>query len=321
MRILSGIQPTGQPHLGNYFGMMEPAIRLQDEGEALYFIADLHALTTVHDPEALRRNSLEMAIDFMACGLDPKKATLFRQSDIPEVTELAWVLSSVTPMGLLKRCHSFKDKTGKGMEATHGLFSYPVLMAADIVLYDSDVVPVGQDQKQHLEVTRDLVVKINEAYGEETLRLPEPRIHAAAAAVPGLDGQKMSKSYHNTLPVFGEDKPLRKAIMRIPTDSTPLEDAKPTEESTILALYKLVASAAEFEQMVADHENGGVGYGDFKKRLFEAYWEYFAAFRRHRNEIAADPGEVTRILQDAATRAREIAVPVMDRVRKAVGLR
>lgn len=321
MRILSGIQPTGLLHLGNYFGMVKPSIRLQDEGEALYFIADLHALTTVRDPEKLRCHSIEMAIDFLACGLDPTRATLFRQSDIPEVTELAWVLSTVTPMGLLKRCHSFKDKTEKGMEATHGLFSYPVLMAADIVLYDSDVVPVGRDQKQHLEVTRDLVVKVNESYGEGTLRLPEPRIQEATAAVPGLDGQKMSKSYNNTLPVFGEEGPTRKALMRILTDSTPVEAPKPTDDSVILALYQLMVGETEYSRMVDAFRAGGSGYGDFKKQLFEAYREYFAPFRARREEIASDPGEVERILREAALRAREIAVPVMDRVRKAVGLR
>ncbi len=321
MRILSGIQPTGLLHLGNYFGMMEPSIRLQDEGEALYFIADLHALTTVRDPAKLRLHSMEMAIDFLACGLDPARATLFRQSDIPEVTELAWILSTVTPMGLLKRCHSFKDKTGKGMEATHGLFSYPVLMAADIVLYDSDIVPVGSDQKQHLEVTRDLVVKVNESYGEGTLRLPEPRIQENTAAVPGLDGQKMSKSYDNTLPVFGEQGPTRKAIMRIPTDSTPVESPKPTDDSIILALYRLLAGNDEYDRMIAAFRAGGTGYGDFKKQLSEAYHDYFAPLRARRAEIASDPGEVERILTEAASRARAIAVPVMERVRKAVGLR
>jgi len=321
MRILSGIQPTGRPHLGNYFGMMEPAIRLQDEGEALYFIADLHALTTVRDPKLLRTHSRDLAIDFLACGLDPSRATLFRQSDIPEITELSWVLSSVAPMGLLKRCHSYKDKIDKGMEASHGLFSYPVLMAADIVLYDSDLVPVGKDQKQHLEVTRDLVGKINETYGEDTLKLPEARIQEATAAVPGLDGQKMSKSYNNTVPLFGEEKPIRKSVMRIPTDSTSLEDPKSTDDSIILDLYRLVAKPEEIASMVADHEAGGIGYGDFKKRLFEAYWDHFSDFRVKREEIAADPGEVDRILEAAATRAREIAIPVMDRVRRAVGLR
>ena len=321
MRILSGIQPTNRPHLGNYLGMMEPSIRLQDEGEALYFIADLHALTTVHDAETLRTNTRELAIDFLACGLDPAKATLFRQSDIPEVTELSWILSTLTPMGLLQRCTSYKDKVDKGIAATHGLFSYPVLMAADIVLYDSDVVPVGRDQKQHIEVTRDLVVKMNETFGEGTLRLPEPRIREATAAVPGLDGQKMSKSYNNALPLFGEEKPTRKAIMRIPTDSTPLEDPKPTRGSIVLELFKLVADDADYAQMVADHEAGGIGYGDFKKRLFEAYRERFADVRARREEIASDPGEVERVLAAAAARAREIAVPVMERVRRAVGLR
>lgn len=301
--------------------MMEPAIRLQDEGEALYFIADLHALTTLHDAAALRQHSRDLAIDFLACGLDPAKATLFRQSDIPEITELSWILSNVCPMGLLKRCHSYKDKTDKGMEATHGLFSYPVLMAADILIYDSDLVPVGKDQKQHLEVTRDLVGKINDVFGADTLKLPEPRIQETTAAVPGLDGEKMSKSYGNTVPLFGDEKPIRKSVMKIPTDSTPVEDPKATEGSIILDLYKLVAPQSDYTQMVTDHEAGGIGYGDFKKRLFEAYWEHFRAFRERREELAADPGEIDRILRDAAVRARDIAAPVMERVRKAVGLR
>jgi tryptophanyl-tRNA synthetase len=205
MRILSGIQPSGVLHIGNYFGMMRPAIALQAQGEAFYFIADYHALTSLHDAKAMRENSRRVALDFLACGLDPERGALFRQSDVPQVTELAWILSTVTPMGLLERCHSYKDKTARGMSASAGLFTYPVLMAADILIYDSDVVPVGKDQKQHIEVTRDIAIKINETFGE-VFKLPEPRIQTATEVVPGLDGQKMSKSYGNTIDIFGEEK-------------------------------------------------------------------------------------------------------------------
>lgn len=300
--------------------MMRPAIELQNQGEAFYFIADLHALTTVRDPEALRAHSRELAIDFLACGLDPAKACFFRQSDVPAVTELTWILSTVTPMGLLERCHSYKDKTARGLAASHGLFAYPVLMAADILIYDSDLVPVGKDQKQHLEVTRDIAIKINEAYGEGVLKLPEPSIRQDTATVPGLDGAKMSKSYNNTIEIFEEEKVLRKKIMGIKTDSTPVESPKPTEGSTILDLYKLVASPAEYETMVAEFRAGGKGYGDFKKTLFAAVWDYFAPMRERRAEIVADPAFVDDVLAAGAARANEIAAGVMERVRRAVGL-
>lgn len=319
MRILSGIQPSGTLHLGNYFGMMKPAIALQEHGEAFYFIADLHALTTVHDPEALRRNSRQVAVDFLACGLDPAKACFFAQSAVPAVTELAWLLSTLTPMGLLERCHSYKDKTARGLPATHGLFAYPVLMAADILAYDSDLVPVGKDQKQHLEVTRDLVIKFNETYGE-TFRMPEPSILEHAAVVPGLDGEKMSKSYGNTIGIFEEEKALRKKIMGIKTDSTPVEDPKPTEGSSILGLYRLVADEAAVATMEAEFSAGGKGYGDFKKRLFEAVWEYFLPMRRRRNEILSDPTFVDQVLKAGAERANEVAFGVLSRARAAVGL-
>jgi tryptophanyl-tRNA synthetase len=319
MRILSGIQPSGTLHLGNYFGMMRPAIELQDQGEALYFIADLHALTTVHDATALSANIRDVAVDFLACGLDPQRALLFRQSHVPAVTELSWILSTLTPMGLLERAHSYKDKLAKGIAPSHGLFAYPVLMAADILIYDSEVVPVGKDQKQHIEITRDLVIKFNETYGE-TLKLPEPSIQEKTAVVPGLDGEKMSKSYGNTIGMFEEEKALKKKIMGLRTDSTPVEEPKSTENSTILGLYKLVASAADYDQMEADFRAGGVGYGDFKKRLFGAVWEYFAPMRQRRAEILADPGFVNGVLRDSAEKANAIANGVMNRVRKAVGL-
>ena len=320
MRILTGLQPSGKLHVGNFFGAMEPAVRLQDEGEAFYFIADYHAMTSSQNPAALRANVRELAVDFLACGLDPARAVFFRQSAVPEVNELAWLLSTVCPMSLLAKCHSYKDKTAQGIAANHALFAYPVLMAADILLYDSNKVPVGKDQKQHLEVTRDLAGKFNETYGEGTVVLPDPIIREDTAVVLGLDGRKMSKSYHNTLPIFGEEKPVKKLVMKITTDSTPVEAPKPTEGSTILALYKLFASPADYAAMVADHENGGVGYGDFKKRLADAYWDYFAPMRVRRAEIEADPGYVDEVLAAGALRAREEAAKVIDRVRRAVGL-
>jgi len=319
MRILSGIQPSGTPHLGNYFGMMKPAIELQERGEAYYFIADFHALTTVQNAAALRANVRELALDFLACGLDPARSVFFRQSDVPQVAELAWILSTVTPMGLLERCHSFKDKTSRGIAASHGLFAYPVLMAADILIYDSDIVPVGRDQKQHLEVTRDIAIKMNETFGE-VFKLPEPAIQESTAVVPGLDGAKMSKSYHNTIDLFAPEAALRKKIMGIKTDSTPVEAPKPVEGSVILALHKLVASEADHRAMENDFLNGGVGYGDLKKRLFAAVWEYFTPFRARRTELEADPGHVEKILADGAEKAATVADGVMRRVRGAVGI-
>ena len=322
MRILTGLQPSGKLHVGNYFGAMEPAVRLQEKGEAFYFIADYHAMTSTHDPAALRENVREMAVDFLACGLDPERAVFFRQSAVPEVNELAWILSTVCPMSLLEKCHSYKDKVAKGILPNHALFAYPVLMAADILMYDANQVPVGKDQKQHLEVTRDLAVKLNETYGEGTAVLPDPIIREDTAVVPGTDGQKMSKSYHNTLPIFGEEKPSKKIIMKnIVTDSTPLEEPKPVEGSTILALYKLFASEADYRTMVNDHLSGGFGYGHFKTRLADAYWEFFAPMRARRAEILADPGYVDAVLARGAERAREEAAKVLDRVRRAVGLR
>ena len=320
MRILTGLQPSGKLHVGNYFGAIEPAVRLQELGEAFYFIADYHAMTSSQDPAAMRENVRELAVDFLACGLDPARAVFFRQSAVPEVNELAWILSTVCPMGLLAKCTSYKDKVTQGIAANHGLFAYPVLMAADILLYDSNQVPVGKDQKQHLEVTRDLAVKLNEAFGEGTAVLPEAVIREDTAVVVGLDGRKMSKSYGNTLPIFGDEKPLRKLIMKIPTDSTPVEAPKPVANSTSLALHKLFAKTSDHEAMVADHERGGVGYGDLKKRLADAYWEFFAPMRTRRAEVLADPGYVDQVLATGAARAREESAKVLARVRRAVGL-
>ena len=320
MRILSGIQPSGILHIGNYFGMMKPAIALQAEGEALYFIADYHALTSLRNPAVLRENCRRVALDFLACGLDPERATFFRHSDVPQVTELTWILSTVAPMGLLERAHSYKDKLARGLSATVGLFSYPVLMAADILIYDSDVVPVGKDQKQHIEITRDLAVKMNETFGE-IFKLPEARIQPATETVPGVDGQKMSKSYGNNIDIFGDEKEMRKSVMSIVTDSTPVEAPKDPAKSTIFKLYSLVASKGEIATMREKFLKGGTGYGDFKKQLFAKLWEYFAPMRKRREEILADKSYIDDVLDKGATRANEIADQVMNRVREAVGLR
>ena len=320
MRILSGIQPSGALHIGNYFGMMRPAVALQAEGEALYFVADYHALTSLRDPEMLRANSRRVALDFLACGLDPERATLFRHSDVPQVTELAWILSTVAPMGLLERAHSYKDKLARGMSANVGLFSYPILMAADILIYDSDVVPVGKDQKQHIEMTRDLAVKMNETYGQ-IFKLPEPRIQPATETVPGVDGQKMSKSYGNNIDIFGNEKEMRKRVMSIVTDSLAVDAPKDPATSTMFKLYSLVASNDEITDMRDRFIKGGTGYGDFKKELFEKLWEYFAPMRKRREEILKDKSYIDNVLAHGAARANEIANQVMDRVRKAVGLR
>jgi tryptophanyl-tRNA synthetase len=320
-RILSGIKPTGAPHLGNYFGMMKPAIEWQHQGEAFYFIADYHALTSVHDPRALRENTRAVALDFLACGLDPEKAVLFRQSDVPEHTELAWLLSCHTPMPMLENCHAFKDHLAKEKTPNHGLFAYPVLMAADILLYDSDIVPVGRDQKQHVEVTRDIAATMNRVYGAGLFVIPEPSIIQQVATVVGLDGRKMSKSYGNTIGLFEDEKPLRKKIMSMVTDSSPVEAPKDPAGSSIIALYRLFASEAEVAQMGADFRAGGFGYGDFKKRLFEGLWEYFRPLRERRAELAADPAAVDAVLKSAGDRARTVAVRTMERVRSAVGLR
>src|SRR5262249_30794467 len=316
MRILSGIQPSGVLHIGNYFGMMRPAIELQKQGETFYFIADYHALTSLRDPAALREHSGRVALDFLACGLDPERAALFRQSDVPQVTELAWILSTVAPMGLLERAHSYKDKLARGLAPMVGLFSYPVLMAADILIYDSDAVPVGKDQKQHIEITRDLAVKINETYGQ-VFKLPEPRINPDTEVVPGIDGQKMSKSYGNNIDIFGDEKETRNTVISIVTDSTPVEAPKDTERSTIVQLYALFASKEELANMRERFKKGGIGYGDFKKELFEKLWEYFAPMRKRREEILCDKGYIADVLDRGAKRANEIAGQVMQRVRKA----
>ncbi|HKQ37523.1 MAG TPA: tryptophan--tRNA ligase [Verrucomicrobiae bacterium] len=320
MRILSGIQPSGALHLGNYFGMMRPAIELQEKGEAYYFIANYHSMTSLYEAEPRRRNTVDVALDFLACGLDPARSVFFRQSDVPEVTELAWMLTTVTPMGLLERCHSYKDKVAKGLPVNHGLFAYPVLMAADILIYDSNIVPVGRDQKQHVEVTRDIAIKFNETYGQ-TFVIPEPQIRDEVAVVPGLDGQKMSKSYGNTIEIFGEEKATRKRVMSIVTDTrTPAEPKPDAEKNIAIQLLKLVARAdvaREFEDRL---RTGGLGYGDLKKALFEHYWNYFEAARAKRLELAKNLDYVNETLRKGAERAGAVAKQVLARAKKVSGL-
>src|SRR6202789_784117 len=320
MRILSGIQPSGALHVGNYFGMMRPAIELQEKGEALYFIADYHSMTSLFDAGERRKNTLDVALDFLACGLDPKKSVFFRQSDVPEVTELSWILSTLTPMSLLEKGHSFKDKSAKGIPVNHGLFAYPVLMAADILIYDSNVVPVGRDQKKHVEITRDIAIKFNEQYGQ-TFVIPEPQIRDEVALVSGTDGQKMSKSYGNTIEIFGDEKALRKKIMGITMDSrTPQEPKPDADKNLAILLLKLIASADAANDFENRLRAGGLGYGDLKKALFENYWNYFAEARKKRAELAANLDYVEKVLQDGAHKARLLADTVLKRARTASGL-
>ncbi|MEO5804681.1 MAG: tryptophan--tRNA ligase [Verrucomicrobiota bacterium] len=320
MRILSGIQPSGALHLGNYFGMMRPAIELQEQGEAYYFIANYHSMTSLFDAEERRKNTLDVALDFLACGLDPNKSVFFRQSDVPEVTELAWILTTLTPMSLLEKCTSYKDKVAKGISSNHGLFAYPVLMAADILIYDSNVVPVGRDQKQHVEVTRDIAIKFNEQYGQ-TFVIPEPRIRDEVAVVPGSDGQKMSKSYGNTIEIFGDEKALRKKIMGLVMDSRSPAEPKPDAESNVaIQLLKLVAPADVAKDFETRLRVGGLGYGDLKKVLFENYWNYFAEARTKRAELAANLDYVHDVLSDGAMKARALAQIVLKRAKIASGL-
>jgi tryptophanyl-tRNA synthetase len=320
MRILSGIQPSGALHLGNYFGMMKPAIELQDRGEAFYFIANYHSMTSLFEAEQRRGNTLDVALDFLACGLDPAKSVFFKQSDVPEVTELTWLLTTVTPMGLLERATSYKDKIAKGISPNHGLFAYPVLMAADILIYDSNIVPVGRDQKQHVEMTRDMAIKFNETYGQ-TFVIPEPQIRDEVAVVPGIDGQKMSKSYGNTIEIFGDEKTTRKKIMGIVMDSrTPQEPKPDADKNLALQLLKLVAPAAAAREYEDRLRVGGLGYGDLKKALFEHYWTYFAAPRAKRAGLAADLTYVKQVLRESAEKARRLARTVLQRAKENCGL-
>lgn len=318
LRVLSGIQPTGRFHWGNYFGAIRQYIALQEEHEAYYFIANLHALTTIRDAETLRRNTIDAAIDLLALGLDPSRAALFVHSDIPEVTELCWILMTGTPMGLLERCHAYKEKKAKGIAADAGLFTYPVLMAADILAYDSHLVPVGEDQVQHIEVTRDLARSFNHHFGE-TFTMPKAYVLETAARVPGTDGEKMSKSYGNTIEIFEEPKVMRKKIMRIQTDSRPMEEPKDPDSDHLYQLYSLFATDEQREEMAATYRRGGFGYGMVKKALADVADQYFAPARARRAELESNHQQVKKILDDGARRARERAAEVLARVRRACG--
>jgi len=320
MKILSGIQPSGQLHIGNYFGMMRPMIANQASSELYAFIVNLHAMTTVHDRERLARDTFNAAADFLALGLDPDKCIFWVQSDVPEVTELTWVLSTLTPMGLLERCHSYKDKVAKNIAASHGLFSYPVLMAADILIYQADRVPVGKDQKQHVEVARDLAIKFNNAFGE-TFVLPEPVIDDNLAVVPGLDGQKMSKSYGNTIPIFQDQKTLKKQVMAIVTDATPVEAVKDPDKCNLFALLKLFAPADRLAETHGLYVNGGAMYGKIKLELLDLIWEYFRAAREKREQLENDRAYVHAVLAKGAEKAREKAVATLNLVKERTGLK
>ena len=320
MRVLSGIQPTGRFHWGNYFGAIRQYIELQKEAEAYYFVANLHALTTVRDPEVLRQNTLDAALDLLALGLDPERATLFVQSDVPEVSELTWLLMTGAPLGLLERCHAFKEKKARGLTADAGLFTYPVLMAADILAYDANWVPVGEDQVQHIEVCRDLAASFNHDFGE-TFVLPQARILQASAKVPGTDGEKMSKSYNNTIEIFEDVKSMRKKVMRMVTDSRPVDQPKDPETDHLYQLYALFAEPAACAEMAALYRRGGFGYGEVKKALADAAESYFAAARARRKELAAHPDRVHAILADGASRARRKAAAVLDRATGACGVK
>jgi tryptophanyl-tRNA synthetase len=320
MKILSGIQPSGQLHIGNYFGMMKTMISNMENSDLYVFIVDLHALTSVHDRDRLATGTLEAAADFLALGLDPEKCTFWVQSDVPEVCELSWILSTLTPMGLMERCHSYKDKVAKGIDASHGLFSYPVLMAADILLYQADRVPVGKDQKQHLEVARDIAQKFNSSFGE-TFVVPEPFISETTATVPGLDGMKMSKSYGNTIPIFLEGKPLKKKVMAIATDATPVEDPKDPDTCNLFAMFKLFGSKERTAEIRDLYVNGGAAYGYIKMELLDLISDYYADARRKKAEYLSDPATLRAILAKGADRAREKATVTLDLVRDRVGLK
>ncbi len=319
MRVLSGIQPSGALHIGNYMGAIRQYIELQRGNDAYYFVADYHALTSVRDAARLRGFVFDVIVDLLALGLDPEVATLFVQSDVPETVELAWLLTSVTPMGWLEKCVSYKDKVQQGLPAEHGLFAYPVLQAADILLYDADVVPVGQDQKQHLEVTRDIAERFNHVYGE-TFRLPKPYILDAVAVVPGLDGRKMSKSYENTIEIFDDPKTILKKCKKIVTDSTPVEAPKDPETDNLFQLWKLFAPADEIAEVEGRYRSGGIGYGEVKTRLAEHISRRFAGPRERRAELVADPVRVIEIRRAAAEKARATARVVLDRARAACGV-
>ena len=320
MRILTGIQPSGIPHIGNYFGAIRQTAAMQSKGENFLFIADYHALTTSPKPEDLRSNITELALSWLACGIDPDRTVFFRQSDVPQVCELAWILATLTPVGLMERAHSYKDKVAKGFEANCGLFTYPILMAADILLYRANLVPVGKDQKQHLEIARDLAIRFNNHFGE-ILTVPEELIPDEVAVVPGIDGQKMSKSYNNTIPIFGKEKALRKTVMSIVTDSKGLEEPKDPDTCNVYALYKLVATPEELQEMREKFLAGNYGYGHAKQALFEKLWSYFEPMRKRREELENNLDYVRDLMKRNAERARTEAEILLTKVRQAVGLR
>jgi tryptophanyl-tRNA synthetase len=320
LRILSGVQPSGKLHLGNYFGAMQQHVALQHEGSAFYFIADYHALTTVQDRARLAESVRDVALDYLALGLDPAKATFFRQSDVPEVCELTWLLSTVTPMGLLERATSYKDKLARGIAPRSGLFLYPVLMAADILAYDSDIVPVGKDQVQHLEMARDMAEAFHSAYGCEVFRRPAARLAERAEVVPGTDGQKMSKSYGNTIDLFAEGKALKQAVMSVKTDSRGVEESKEPESCSVYLLYRLVAEPQAADAMADALRRGGYGYGDAKKALLAAIDARFGPARERRRQLLADPSAVEDVLREGGRRARATAQDVVARAREAVGM-
>ena len=319
MRVLSGIQPSGALHIGNYMGAIRQYIDLQRGNDAFYFVADYHALTSVRDAGKLRGYVFDVIVDLLALGLDPEVATLFVQSDVPETTELAWLLTSVTPMGWLEKAVSYKDKVQQGLPAEHGLFAYPVLQAADILLYDADVVPVGQDQKQHLEITRDIAERFNHVHGE-TFRLPKPYILDTVAVVPGLDGRKMSKSYDNTIEIFDDPKTILKKCKKIVTDSTPVEAPKDPDRDNLFQLFKLFAPVDQVAEVEGRYRGGGIGYGEVKTRLAEHITARFAGPRERRAELVANPGRVLEVRRLAAEKARKAARIVLDRARNASGV-
>lgn len=319
MRVLSGIQPTGRPHWGNYFGAIQQYIQLQQSQQAFYFIANLHALTTVRDKGLLEQYTRDAALDLLALGLDPNHAVLFVQSDVPEISQLCWLLLSGTPFGLLERCVAFKDKKAKGLAATAGLFTYPVLQAADILAFDSDTVPVGEDQVQHIEVCRDIAASWNAQFGE-VFTLPAPKILQETSKVPGTDGEKMSKSYGNTIELFDEPKAMRKKIMRIATDSRPMEDPKDPVGDHLFDLYKLFATPAQIEEMANLYRRGNFGYGEVKKALADAADVFFEVPRQRRAELSADPERLRQILGDGAQRARAKAAQTLRRAQESCGI-
>ncbi len=320
MRILTGIQPSGIPHIGNYFGAIRQTVEMQNKGENFLFIADYHALTTYPKAEDLRSNVMNLALSWLACGVDPERTVFFRQSDIPEVCELSWILSTFSPVGLMERAHSYKDKVAKGFEANCGLFTYPILMSADILLYRANLVPVGKDQKQHLEIARDLALKFNNRFGD-ILTIPEELIPEEVAVVPGIDGQKMSKSYNNTIPIFDKEKALRKVIMSVVTDSKGLEEPKDPDTCNVYALYKLVATPEELQEMRERMQAGNYGYGHAKQALFEKLWAYFEPMRKRREELENNLDYVRDLLKQNGEKARNEAAILLSKVREAVGLR